>query len=247
MNIRNIALVAGLVAIAGVANAQSFELRAGAGVQSITGNTINIAPGGGDFTVQIWAVVPSARTHTSMNIALGYAWSNATANNNATAATAVNNKLGNWAFSNVQSIIAPVGTAGFRRSTATAAGNFTVSGAGITGVNAINAGYSSGVTPASFNGSIHIANVTFSGNTLANNEIYGDDANEFGLQLLANGSTSAPTGAGYSGLGGTAAGLSAPASFGSVRYNVQAVPEPATMAALGLGLAAMARRRRNKK
>lgn len=241
MNIRNIALVAGLVAIAGVANAQVFELRAGAGVQGISGNTISVNATG-PFTVQIWAVLPSARTATSLAATLGYAWSTSTANGT-TQATDSNNRLGTVSYANVQALIPGVGTPIFRRAVASGTTNFTAGPAGTTGVNGIYQGYSSGVTPAAFSGAIHIGNVTFTSHNLANNEIYGDDANEFGLQLLANGSTSAPTTAGFSGFGGG----TGPLSSGSIRYRVQAVPEPATMAALGLGLAAMARRRRNKK
>lgn len=68
--------------------------------------------------------------------------------------------------------------------------------------------------------------------------IYGDDAGEYGLGLPTrpNGGTSV---AGANGFGNTGA-------HSGMLLDVQAVPEPGTMLALGAGLAAVAARRRRK-
>lgn len=68
---------------------------------------------------------------------------------------------------------------------------------------------------------------------------YGDDANETGLMLF--GAASAANRFNYLGATSGTAALRA-----SKKYGLQAVPEPATMVALGGALVAFARRRRSK-
>ena len=118
-NIRNIALVATMVSAVSMANAQSFELRAGAGA-TLVGNTFVCAPGA-SFTVELWLNDASlAPAVTSYSVALAFDRTNGSAGT----ATKLDNKLGVTGYTNAAAGFALLGTAGGRAAaTATGAGN----------------------------------------------------------------------------------------------------------------------------
>lgn len=240
MNFRNIALVAALVSVAGVASAASFELKAGAGA-TLVGNTFQVS--GSSFSVEIWTVGEASNV-TSMGCALAF---------DTTTATSLNG-LGPTGMAGKLSTT----TAGFSGGTLPAplnwlatpvirAGAAPTANANITppaGQRALVTFYGAstgGPTTVSI-GAQRVATVTFS-HALGVGEVYGDAAGEIGLQMYVSNAGAAASG-GTSSFGPVGVGGQA----GSAKYAVaNAVPEPTTMAALGLGLAAIARRRRNKK
>ena len=97
-----------------------------------------------------------------------------------------------------------------------------------------------GVNPgASFqlSGSRVVHDITFS-NILSAGEIYGDAASETGLFMAFQTGGNISPSLGASGLTGQ--------RFGSSKYKVQAVPEPATLTVALAGMALMSARRKRK-
>lgn len=246
-NIRNFAMVAAMVSAVAVSNAQSFQLRAGAGA-TMNGNTFVVAPGS-SFTVEVWYVNPHAGAAVNGgNIALGFDRTNGTG----TTAAGLDGKLS--VTSN--SVFGGVGALNFERSLGT---GMSIRGAATTTTAGNNYGFAGGAarpltafqaistpigTSGAFNGDTKVMEFVVSAAALANGDTYGDDANEAGLFIVNQGASTTGAGpqTGSSGWFGTNSAFRA----GSEKYAVQAVPEPATMVAVAAGLAAFARRRRSK-
>ncbi len=240
MNFRNIALVAALVSVAAV-NAQSFELRAGAGA-TLNGNTFVVAPGA-QFSVEVWL---NGGTTAANSAILSLAYDSSTSTT--APGTRLENKLNplagsdslpTWSAEMIARYTAPIslGMTTQRLGAVPTAGN-NAGGAGARPIVwYVGRTGGNGTLPSSF----HLATFTFT-HSIANGDTFGDAADESGLYVYDSGSTSTSVSGGSSGISGPGGG-----NYGSAKYAVQAVPEPGTMAALGLGLAAIARRRRNKK
>lgn len=95
-----------------------------------------------------------------------------------------------------------------------------------------------GITPGNpiqLVGSRTINDITFS-NNLSAGEVYGDTANETGLFLASQIQNGSGPQLGSSGIDTF--------RFGSPKYKVQAVPEPATLTCIAFGVAALLRRRK---
>jgi hypothetical protein len=247
MNFRNIALIAAVASISAVASAQSFELRPGAGVLSYDAGTSTFNVQGPSFTLDLWFINnATARNLNQIYAMVAYA---GVASGSATNAIAATSPISINSTSSVMS--APwdannLSTQKVLRGASTSigtGGNYTSSnipyglyiGAAKTNDNLVAIGESA---------EVKIASIVFN-NALAANDIWGDAASETGVFVAAPRGTGTP-GTGASGfLASTAGGGNGFA--GSQKYRVAAVPEPGTMAALGLGIAALARRRRNKK
>lgn len=261
MNFRNIALVAALVSVAGVANAQSFELRAGNNVTGIVGNTIKVAQTG-NFTVEVW-FNPGASYHvTSISNALAFDRTTSAATSGLTNADRVFGKLSYVSSSTAGAILPPIGSTTVRGAlTPTGTANIgIVNGNQRAMVAARQLTVGSGNAVLLNGSAFKVMTFTFS-HSIANGATYGTGTNETGLQMYfaalggtnQNGSSGVANGAATwdddndPDTPGVPTTPGAPGQIGSMKYNVQAVPEPTTMAALGLGLAAIARRRRNKK
>ncbi|MBN8691505.1 MAG: PEP-CTERM sorting domain-containing protein [Armatimonadetes bacterium] len=230
MNIRNIALVAGIVMV-GAANAQSFELKAGAGA-TLSGTTFTVGATG-PFTVELWLNTGSAATSiTSINFALAFG----NAVGSGTSATpAATNKLqfvsAAYAGDGLAAFGTQLGTAfQVRGAAATIASgaNYTNNPYPIVVNNARGAASAQNIAGGSFKLASYTFNHSLAANTSAVDVLFA--ANQGGTGSAQNGA---------SGITGS--------RFGSVKYSVQAVPEPGTMLALAAGLSAIAARRRNKK
>lgn len=255
MNFRNIALVAALVSIAGVANAQSFELRQVGGA-AVAANTFVVSPGVGTFQAEIWLINNQARDGvTNVTAAVAY---DSTAGAAATSATPLSNKLSFNAYTASLTGTGLVGPSTRGLITGTANSTIPASDLAATAVRSygrlLSHSTGTGAALALGVGAFKVGTLTLNYN-LANGETWGD-AGEVGLVLMAN--TGENFTSNTSGINGINAGQSDPAGnvaqigaaarqFGSAKYKVAAVPEPATMTALGLGLAAIARRRRSAK
>lgn len=252
-NIRNFAMVAAMVSAVAVSNAQSFQLRAGAGA-TMNGNTFVVAPGS-SFTVEVWYVNPHAGPRVNVgNVALAFDRTNGSG----ATATGLDNKLSvtsNQVFGSVVNADAP-GVLNFERSLGT---NFSIRSAAVASAAGNNYGFAGGAarpltafqsiqtpigTAGAFNGDTKVMEFVINASAIANGDTYGDDANEAGLFAVHQGTSTTGAGpqTGASGWFGTNSNFRA----GSEKYAVQAVPEPATMVAVAAGLAAFARRRRSK-
>ena len=217
--------------LGGAACAQSFELRA-AGGATLNGTTFTVLENQ-PFTDELWLVAGAGATSvTSVNAAL--AFGNAVGSGGA-AVPAPSNKLqfisGVYHGIGLEAFSVQLGAAFQVRSAAVSIGsgaNYTANPYPIVSFHARGA-----ATPQNIAGRvIKVASYTFH-HTLASNTSAVDvlfAANQGGLIGPLPGSS------GYTGT-----------RFGSVKYSVQAVPEPGTMLALAAGLSAIAARRRNKK
>lgn len=267
MNIRNIALVAALVSVAAVSNAQVFELRAGAGVVGYDAatRTFKVQPGQA-FTINIVAINNTTTTFnniTTASIGLAFDRTTATSGNSRTNALGVDKKL-SVDYANTQWGSGITSFGGFVYPTVT----LTEGGAGnlynrpafswastpnaFQNINGFRplvlSGQAQVTTPGVFfpawtpGQEIAFASVRLN-NTLAIGEIFGDGSTEAGLQMYNGPAASQTVNLSHSGFAGVGT-TGIPGRFGSEKYRVEAVPEPMTMAALGAGLALMARRRR---
>lgn len=249
MNFRNIALVAALVSVAGVASAQSFELKAGAGA-SLSGNTFTV--GAGQFSVEVWFNGNNQAAANSLILSLAYDSTNSTAGN----ANPTRNEGKLDALGGYQTLAAalPAWSAETLAAyTGLITSGMTTARPGGAPLAGNNMGSTSGARPVvwyvsrtggtgTLPNSFKVATFTFT-HSIAAGDTYGDSESENGLYVYDTGSTSTSVSGGSSGVSGPGG-----SNFGSMKYRVtNAVPEPTTMAALGLGLAAIARRRRNKK
>ena len=238
-NIRNFALVAVMVSSVAAVNAQSFELRAGAGA-TLVGNTFNVGADGSNFDIEVWYNGTSSASVVSAAAWLGIG---SATSNSATAAN-TDGRLsfaGATAQASVEAAafmgMSIIGTAGGGGGATPGAGSNNpwtapvrpwVLGAAFA-TPAGTAAAPLGANPFKIM-TVHLKNVSLGSTVFDNMLVYN------------GGGTGAPntrnSGFGTGGAGGV--------REGSALYRVQAVPEPATMAVLGLGLAAAARRRRAK-
>ncbi|MBL8059387.1 MAG: PEP-CTERM sorting domain-containing protein [Chthonomonas sp.] len=265
MNFRNIALVAALVSVAGVASAQNISFTAAQNC-AVIGDLISINQGASSFKLNVVysGSAPISGTALMLSIAHGM---NSLTGNGVTGGTNVDGKLSMvrssqnyWNLNNA--IVAA--TNQFAWNTAfigfgadpggVGAGNAyqngLLNGGTGTSMDGGTAAYTTGrafVSTTGANGTHSAMNMTpglvltqveFT-HTIAAGDVYGDSLTEAGIFMSTAGSGSTNTR--NSRLG------SAALSSQKYRVTAKAVPEPTTMAALGLGLAAIARRRRNKK
>jgi len=214
MNIRNIALVAGIVMV-GAANAQSFELKAGAG-STLSGTTFTVGAVG-PFSVELWMnTSANATAVSSFNFAL--AFGNAVGSGTSGTADPANSLQLGSPFQ-IRAAAATVN----------AGANYTATPYPVVVNNARGSASLQNIANGSYKIATYTFNHSLAANTTAVDVLFA--ANQGGAASAPQNGASGHTGA----------------RFGSVKYSVQAVPEPGTMLALAAGLSAIAARRRNKK
>jgi len=240
---RHLTIAFTFISTATIATAQSFELRGA----NLEGNVFKVIAGTGIFTVDVW-YIPGASLNvwTPIQIIMGHgtAASSFVTTNSNSPLTYVNNSATTAVpgFGNV-------GPAQLRGAPNPFAGtNNPLSNAfGATAVRP----FAVRATWAVFGGAndpdvaLKVASFSFA-YTMAYGDIFGDETTECGLLVYRSG----PQGVGSlnntSGMGNTP--FTSSFRIGSAKYQVEAVPEPGTMAAIAAGVAAMAaRRRKNSK
>lgn len=231
--------------------AAGFELSAGAGA-NLVGDTFVVAPSS-SFSVEIW-YNPSG--HTGQVIASSLALAYDRTNGIGDAATRLDHKLSFTSFSEVSGPngeawgIFPDAAHVIQRAAAEAihtGHNYDyISGAArpyVTYAVTAKGGPQDYVTLPST--PFRVAVATFTSN-LVGGEVYGDSTTEAGLFMSHQGDRGAGL-APQLGASGWASNVHDARTAGSSKYKVAAVPEPATLAAIAMGVAALAgRKRRNR-
>lgn len=264
MNFRNIALVAALVSVAGVASAQNIAFVSVDSSAAVVGTNITANAATFNLGVVYIGSAPISGTQLMLAIAHGVNTGGGAAGGaggvNTGPLTMNRGNLGYWnsqstivqatnqigwsqsfiGFGTDPNAIAP-GTA-YTNSLLNGGTGYAMAGgnsSNVTGGIAFvsNTGATGTFGTFSLAAGTMLGTVSFT-HSIAQGQAYGDDANEAGIYMATAGTGNAS--ARNSRLG--------TAALSSAKYTVaKVVPEPTTMAALGLGLAAMARRRRNKK
>lgn len=224
-----------------ISNAQVFELSASSGA-TLEGNTFHVTAGS-SFTVDVWLRgLPQALTVNTYFLSLAHDRTNGIG----TTATRLDNKLTVSGFANLYSAMDVVLAAGTNRgsaSTTGAGGNYGfITGAARPYVSWSAMAAPVGTTVTLAPGDTLFARYMVNVAGMAVGETYGDDPTEAGLFIANQGGLGAPT-LGGSGLVGTPSENSR--RIGSqLKYAVTVVPEPGSMAVLGLGIIAAFRQRR---
>lgn len=231
--------------------AAGFELRAGAGA-NLVGNTFVVAPSS-SFSVEIW-YDPSG--HTGQVIAASLALAYDRTNGIGDSATRLDNKLN---FENYSDFSGPNGEAwnifpSSSQAQQRAAAEVVHSGHNYDYISGAARPYVTYAVTAKGGPTdyvtlpitpFRVAVATFT-STLTGGEVYGDSTTEAGLFMSHQGDRGAGM-APQLGASGWASHVQDARTAGSIKYKVAAVPEPATLAGIAMGIGALAARKRRSR
>lgn len=246
-----------LFACASALHAQSFFLRPGTGA-TLSGDTFVVGSGSA-FEIELWAEASVAAPATGSYCVVTLAhdrydgWPLNPPNTVNVYGTPVDQKITAAPLQNSAPTIAsesPFTFLGGGVGRPNRIGRNPEAGANI-GVNQLGAGmgplgwyggwFTPGLAVVTITSPTRLLTYRFT-NSIAFGDVYGDVATETGLQVYSTGETAQAVRGGSSGIAGTGIG----GNFGSSKYRVAAVPEPTSLAALGLGTVLLRRRSRKK-
>ena len=225
-----------------LSGAQYFELRAVSGA-TLVGNTFRVTAGA-PFTVEVWLRgLTAPLSLTTYHMGLAYDRTNGVG----TSAGRLDQKLSVGGFTNLRTEMDLFLAVGVNRAAATptgAGGNYGF----ITGALRPYVCWSAIAAPVGTTSTVPSGDTLFARYTVRTTgmvagETYGDDLTEAGLFIANQGGTGAPS---IGGSGLITSTASENRRLGTLqKYAVTVVPEPATMATLGLGMIAAFRLRRS--